>query len=92
VLARDAAVEAISVRDGVLRWRVEVSRGVLVGTDGRHVLVLDRTVPYRELCAVDLATGREVWRLALDGISAWPRALGGMLLVHSGDKLSRWVP
>ncbi len=91
VAIRDGVVEATSVHTGVRRWAVELTRGLLVGTDGRHVLVLDQLGHERELRAFDVGTGREVWHRLLAEPGAWPRAVGGALLVHAGDTLSRWA-
>ncbi len=92
VFANAGKLRAVVAATGDERWSVDVGYGVTVGTDGNVVLVHGHESLGASIWAYDVATGTEAWVYELPGPGAEPLVVGGALLIHDGETLTRLAP
>jgi len=88
VLGGGGRLRAVDLTTGEDAWS-EISGGDLVASDGVVVVVQERNVERSWLRALDLGSGREVWRLDLVSPEAVAFAIDGALYVHDDGQFSR---
>lgn len=96
VLVAARLVVALDPADGRVRWRHEPAGEVSSRSEhragavaaGRLFLPVDPPDEEpAEVLALDLTTGRELWRTAVGSISGLPSVAGGVVYVSTGDTL-----
>ncbi|NLF05048.1 MAG: PQQ-binding-like beta-propeller repeat protein [Actinomycetales bacterium] len=88
VLGGGGRLRAVDLTTGEDVW-AEISGGDLVASDGAVVVVHERNVELSWLRALDLESGREVWRLDLVSPEAVAFAIDGALYVHDDGTFAR---